>query len=247
MADREGAFALAAGGTLFLDEIGDLPLSLQPQLLRAIQEKTYKRVGSNHWQTTDFRLISATNRDLKDLMERGQFRLDLYHRISSWVFNMPPLRNRQDDILPLANHFAASACPREAPVEFDLSLRDYLLNRAYPGNVRELRQLIHRIAERHVGPGPITLGDVPEEDRLRDALLKRVWPDESFETAIEYAIALGRGLKEIRQAATETSIRIALRAEDGNLQRAAGRLGVTDRALQMRRASGKNPRERSAA
>jgi len=247
VADRDGAFALAAGRTLFLDEIGDLPLALQPQLLRAIQEKTYKRVGSNHWQTIDFRLISATNRDLNDLVERGQFRLDLYHRISSWVFNVPPLRNRGDDILPLANHFLASACPREEPVEFDLSLRDYLLNRSYPGNVRELRQLIDRIAERHVGPGRITLGDVPEEDRLRDTLLECQWPDESLETTIERAIALGVGLKHIRQVATETSIRIALRAEDGNLQRAARRLGVTDRALQMRRASGKISMRRAAA
>ena len=247
VADRDGAFALAAGGTLFLDEIGDLPLSLQPQLLRAIQDKTYKRVGSNHWQTSDFRLISATNRDLKDLVERGQFRFDLYHRISSWVFNMPPLRNRRHDILPLANHFIASAYPRETPAEFDLSLREYLLNRSYPGNIRELRQLIQRIAERHVGPGPITLGDVPEEDRLRDTLLERGWPDESLETTIEHAIALGVGLKEIRDAATETGIRIALRVEDGNLQRAARRLGVTDRALQMRRAAGKISMRRAAA
>src|SRR5437762_10837301 len=117
VSDRNGAFALAAGGTMFLDEIGDLPLALQPQLLRAIQERTYKRVGSNLWQTIDFRLVCATNRDLTDHVERGKFRLDLYHRISGWVFDLPPLRSRREDILPLANHFLASAHPQRTPIE----------------------------------------------------------------------------------------------------------------------------------
>jgi transcriptional regulator with GAF, ATPase, and Fis domain len=192
-------------------------------------------------------LICATNRDLTDLVERGQFRLDLYHRISGWVFSMPPLRSRREDIVPLANHFLASAPTSETPIEFDLSVREYLLNRSYPGNVRELRQLIHRIAGRHVGPGPITVGDIPEEDRPRDNTLQRGWPDEFLEKTIEQAVALGVGLKEIRQAATETAIRIALRSENGNLQRAARRLGVTDRALQMRRSAGKIPGQDLAA
>jgi transcriptional regulator with GAF, ATPase, and Fis domain len=232
---REGAFALAAGGTLFLDEVGELPLPLQAQLLRAVQEKTYKRVGGNVWQSTDFRLVCATNRNLVELVERGQFRLDLYHRIAGWVFRMPTLRERREDIVPLARHFMEIARPDDPPLDFDPAVTEYLLHRAFEGNVRELRQLIHRIAYRHVGAGPVTAGDIPEEDRPPAGELPRTWPDEHLERAIADAITLGVGLKEISQATTETAVRIAVQSEKGNLQRAARRLGVTDRALQMRR------------
>jgi transcriptional regulator with GAF, ATPase, and Fis domain len=231
---REGAFALAANGTLFLDEVGELPPVLQAQLLRAVQEKTYKKVGGNVWQNTDFRLVCATNRDLTELVDRGQFRLDLYHRLAGWVFRMPTLRDRREDILPLATHFL------QEPIEFDDTVREYLVNRAYPGNIRELRQLVQRIAHRHVGHGPITAGDIPQEDRPADGELQRCWPDERFEKAIADAITMGISLKEISQATTETAIRIAVQSEQGNLQRAAKLLGVTDRALQIRRASQKD-------
>ena len=102
---RDGAFALADGGTLFLDEIGELPLPLQAQLLRAVQEHTFKRVGSNTWQHTDFRLVCATNRDLSAAVAAGQFRADLYYRIAGWLCRPPPLRERKEDILHLARHF----------------------------------------------------------------------------------------------------------------------------------------------
>jgi len=101
--------------------------------------------------------------------------------------------------------------------------------------VRELRQLVQRIAHRHVGSGPITAGDIPEDDRPFDGEPLRTWPNERLEQAIADAITMGVGLKEISQATTETAIRIAVQSENGNLQRAAKRLGVTDRALQMRR------------
>jgi transcriptional regulator with GAF, ATPase, and Fis domain len=239
VAAREGAFAAADQGTLFLDEVGELPQGLQAQLLRAVQEKTYKRVGGNVWQATDFRLVSATNRDLTELVERGQFRLDLYHRLAGWVFRVPSLRERREDILPLAAHFLEGRLPGGAAPEFDDAVKDYLVNRDYPGNIRELRQLILRIAHRHVGSGPITAGDIPPEDRPAGGEVTRGWPDERLERAIEDAITRGVGLKEISQATTETAIRIAVQSEKGNLQRAARRLGVTDRALQMRRASKK--------
>jgi transcriptional regulator with GAF, ATPase, and Fis domain len=237
-AQREGAFALANGSTLFLDEIGELPLTLQTQLLRAIQEKTYKRVGGNVWHPTDFRLVCATNRDLAELVRRGQFRLDLYHRIAGWVFHMLPLRQRKEDTVPLASHFLNGIFSGEAP-EIDSAVREFLIGREYSGNVRELRQLVQRIAHRHVGPGPITVGDIPEEDRPATGKMRRAWPDEQLDRSIADAVALGASLKEIHQAAAETAIRMAVRSERGNLQRAARRLGVTDRALQMRRASGR--------
>jgi transcriptional regulator with GAF, ATPase, and Fis domain len=233
---REGAFALADGATLLLDEIGDMPLSIQAQILRSIQERTYKRVGGNVWQTANFRLVSATNRDLEDLVRRGQFRLDLYYRIAGCVFCTPPLRDRREDILPLASHFLSRILLKEAP-EFDAHLREHLLNRYYPGNVRELRQLVQRIAIRYPGTGPITAGDLSEEDRPRSSESSRIWPDQRFERSIAEAITLGTSLKEISQTAARTAIRIAVDSENGNLQRAALRLGITDRALQMRRAA----------
>jgi transcriptional regulator with GAF, ATPase, and Fis domain len=238
---REGAFSLADGGTLFLDEVGELPIALQAQLLRAVQEKTYKRVGGNVWQNTDFRLVCATNRDLAELVGKEQFRLDLYHRIAGWVFHTPPLRERRDDILPLATHFLKTSGRWETPPEFDGPVREYLLNRSYPGNIRELRQIIQRAAHRHVGPGPLTVGDIPDEDRPVDGVVTRCWPNEQLERSILEAVSLGIGLKEISQVTCDTAIRIAIQSEKGSLQRAARRLGVTDRALQMRRASGKLP------
>jgi transcriptional regulator with GAF, ATPase, and Fis domain len=105
---RDGAFALADGGTLFLDEVGELPPNLQAELLRVIQEGMYKRVGSNTWRTTNFRLVSATNRDLIEDQKAGRFRLDLYYRIAAWQFRLPPLRERREDIDLLAQNLVAS-------------------------------------------------------------------------------------------------------------------------------------------
>jgi transcriptional regulator with GAF, ATPase, and Fis domain len=237
VAAREGAFATAHGGSLFLDEVGELPMRLQAQLLRAVQERTYKRVGGNAWHRTDFRLVSATNRDLSQCIERGEFRSDLYHRIASWVFRIPPLRERRDDILPLARHALRALRPDAPSLDFDAPVRDYLINRAYPGNVRDLRQLVTRIASRHVGPGPITLGEIPDDERPRDVAAPRQWRDAEFAEGIRQALSSGAKLKEISHAAAETAIRLAVHDENGNLQVAARRLGVTDRALQMRRAA----------
>ena len=95
----------------------------------------------------------------------AQFRNDLYYRIASWVFRVPPLQERREDILPLARHFLRTFRPDNSDLDFDPAVRDYLLSRPYPGNVRDLRQLIARISSRHVGPGPITVGDIPVEER----------------------------------------------------------------------------------
>jgi len=233
-AARDGAFALADGGVLFLDEIGELPLPLQAQLLRAIQEHKYKRVGSNTWQHAVFRLVCATNRDLEDEVAKGRFRADLFYRIAGWRCKTPPLRERGDDILPLVRHFLSQLAPPGWPFELDAAVREYLLTREYPGNVRDLRQCVTRIWHRHTGPGPITIGDVPPEERQL-ATLQRVWPDCGFENAIRRALDLGMGLGRIGQAAGDLAIQLVLEQEGDNNQRAAARLGVTDRALQIRR------------
>jgi transcriptional regulator with GAF, ATPase, and Fis domain len=233
---RDGAFALADGGTLFLDEVGELPLHLQPQLLRVVQERSFKRVGGSRWGTTQFRLVCATHHELREDVERGTFRADLYHRLAAVTVRLPPLRDRPQDILPLAHSFLAQAAPGRPPPEMQPPVRDYLLRRRFPGNVRELRQLMSRIAGRHVGDGPITVGDIPEDERPSEMQPAQDWRRGDFETAIGRALCQGVGLRDISQCAAEAAIRIALSEESGNLQRAAGRLGVTDRALQLRRA-----------
>jgi transcriptional regulator with GAF, ATPase, and Fis domain len=234
---RDGAFALAKGGTVFLDEVGELPLALQAQLLRAVQEQTFKRVGGNTWFKADFRLVCATNRDLQASVQRGEFRHDLYHRIANWVFTLPPLRERTEDIVPLARHFMQQRRAGGKPLEIDATVEQCLLRRQYPGNIRELRQLVMRIMDRHVGDGAITAGDLPPLERPDDAPGFREWRDNSFMRSIGLALSSGVGMKEIGRAAEDSAIQLALREADGNLQDAASRLGVTDRALQLRRAT----------
>jgi transcriptional regulator with GAF, ATPase, and Fis domain len=234
--ERHGAVALANGGTLFLDEIGELPLPLQAQLLRVIQERTYKRVGGSTWRRSEFRLICATNRDLWDQVRRGAFRADLYYRIAGFITKLPPLRDRHEDIIPLAEHFLRQTHQNGQPPELDDAVRAYLLRREYPGNVRDLQQAVSRLTSRHSGDRTISIGCVPPEERPVVDLDDKAWLDLHFERPIKRAVLLGVGLKDIGRAAEDVAIRCVTNEEDGNLQRAARRLGVTDRALQLRRA-----------
>ncbi|MFS0757502.1 sigma 54-interacting transcriptional regulator [Noviherbaspirillum sp. 1P10PC] len=233
---REGAVAQADGGTLFLDEVGELPLPLQAQLLRAIQERTYKRLGSNTWQHSHFRLVCATNRDLEAEVARGAFRGDLYYRMAGWTFTTPPLRERSEDILPLALHFLGEADPYRVPI-MDQAVSRFLLTRDYPGNVRDLRRIVLRLARRHAGPGPITAGDIPEDERPPGQQPRENTLDKCLEAAVREALDLGIGLKDLSHLVAQSAIHTALEREQGSLHRAAHRLGVTDRALQMRCAS----------
>jgi transcriptional regulator with GAF, ATPase, and Fis domain len=230
---REGAFAHADCGTLFLDEVAELEPALQAELLRVVQEGSYKRVGSDNWRRTRFRLICATNRDVHD--DASGFRRDLYYRIAGWTFHLPSLRERTEDIMPLVHHFVAEARPDEPGLELDEPVRQLLISRDYPGNVRDLRRLVLRIVARHVGPGPVTIGDVPIEERP-DCSRPRGWREGGFEHGIRRAITSGASLREITATAAKTAVEIALDDEQGNLKRAANRLGVTPRALQLRRA-----------
>jgi transcriptional regulator with GAF, ATPase, and Fis domain len=233
---REGAFARADGGTLFLDEVGELPPGLQAELLRVVQEGTYKRVGSDTWRQTRFRLICATNRDVSD-DDGTDFRRDLYYRVAGSKFQLPSLRERCEDISALVAHFLSEARPNEPMLQVDEPVRQLLLTRDYPGNVRDLRHLVLRIAARHVGPGPITIGDVPAEERPASEPPK-FWRDPAFDSTIGRAVGSGATLREITTAAAEAAIVFAVDEAGGNLRRAAERLRVTTRALQLRRAGG---------
>jgi len=238
---RDGAFAMADGGILFLDEVGELPLPLQAQLLRVIQEHKYKRVGSNIWNPSHFRLVCATNRDLEADVANGTFRADLYYRIAAWRCRPPPLRERRSDILPLVEHFLRQLDPKGQGRPLDPAVREYLLAREYRGNVRDLRQTVARIWYRHTGPGPVTIGDVPPDERLHGT---PVWPDQPFCDAIRHAIDRGVTLSRLGQAAADLAIRTVLEQEGDNNQRAAQRLGVTDRALQIRRKAAREEAQR---
>ena len=217
-------------------------------LLRVIQEGMYKRVGSDTWRTTDFRLVCATNRDLIKEQEAGRFRLDLYYRIAAWQFRLPPLRHRPEDIEPLAASFLSRLSANGAAPDMESAVRTLLRTRDYPGNIRDLRQLVERISQRHVGPGPITVGDVPEDDRPTQACTAnsgagRVpWHVGEFENSVRKAIAVGVGLREIASVAAETAVSIALAESGGSQVRAARLLGVTPRALQLRRSAGRGVR-----
>lgn len=237
LAAREGVFSLADGGTLFLDEVGELPLTLQAALLRVIQERLYKPVGGNNWKRVQFRLVCATNRDLAEEELRGTMRSDFYFRVAAACCRLPSLNERREDIMPLVEHFLHGANFQGATHEFEPAVRDFFMLRTYRGNVRELRQLVLRMVGRHVGPGPLTLGDIPEDERPQVAeMLQGDWR-RHLKDGIRHALARGINLRDIGSGASQTAIETALDEENGNLQRAARRLGVTDRALQMRRAA----------
>ena len=144
--DRVGRFQLADGGTLFMDEVGEIPLELQGKLLRVLQEKEYEAVGDDRTRRADVRLIAATNRDLEEMVERGEFREDLYYRLSVFPIEVPPLRERREDVLQLAQHFLDEACRDFGYPPLQLSRRDAdtLVAYEWPGNVRELQNVIER-------------------------------------------------------------------------------------------------------
>jgi transcriptional regulator with GAF, ATPase, and Fis domain len=229
---RDGAFSLADHGTLFLDEVGELPLRLQAELLRVSQEGLFKRVGSNQWQKTSFRLICATNRNLKNEVEKGNFREDLFYRLSTCIIRLPPLRERKSDIPELAQSFLAEALNTDSPPLFDPQVRNFLITQNYPGNVRQLKQMVSRLAYRHSGKGPITMGDLPISDREQYAFSAQDWQGQGLKEAILQAIEDGVGLKEIKRIAGDVALNLAIEVAAGNLQEAARRLDVSDRLVQ---------------
>jgi formate hydrogenlyase transcriptional activator len=146
IAQKIGRFELADKGTLFLDEVGDIPLALQPKLLRVLQEQEFERLGSGRTHHVDVRLIAATHRDLAQMVKRNEFRSDLYYRLNVFPIVLPPLRERREDILPLLEHYVEKfSCRmgkdiRQIPNE----IRDAFKSYPWPGNIRELQNVIER-------------------------------------------------------------------------------------------------------
>lgn len=144
---KAGLFEAAHGGTLFLDEIGEMPVKMQIKLLRVLQEKTIRRVGGNVEIPVDFRLLSATNRDLEKEVKENNFREDLFYRINVVPISLPPLRQRREDIMPLVKHFIDKFCQQcgEEPKELATDVIRQLDNYGWPGNVRELENTVERL------------------------------------------------------------------------------------------------------
>jgi transcriptional regulator with GAF, ATPase, and Fis domain len=166
-ATRQGAFELADGGTLFLDEIGELPLDLQPKLLRALEQRSFRRVGGSQNVRVDIRVIAASKRNLKMEMERGKFREDLYFRLAVVPLELPPLRERRDDIPVLVSslleRIAEGDSAGDTPTRLAKDAIDALVAHDWPGNVRELRNVLERAAylSRATGYDEVQLGMVP--------------------------------------------------------------------------------------
>ena len=219
---REGRFKLADRGTIFLDEIGEMSPTMQAKLLRVLQEKEIQRVGGEETIQVDVRIIAATNRDLEDEVDQGRFREDLFYRLNVMPLKVPPLRERQEDIPLLAQHFMKKFAEknRKTVKGFVPLAMDMLLNYEWPGNVRELENAIERAVI-------LLTGEHITEQQLPLNITEK-YPDLTTQPAPGVKVTDGsRSLEEIeKEAILET-----LKASGGNKAEAARRLGITRKTL----------------
>ncbi|MCL6543933.1 MAG: sigma-54 dependent transcriptional regulator [Bryobacteraceae bacterium] len=220
VASKPGKFELADTGTAFLDEIGDVPGPIQVKLLRVLQEREFERLGSNKTRQIDVRIIAATNRDLRAALEEGTFREDLYYRLNVVPINIPPLRERKEDIPFLAEHFVRKLAPELGSTATSISEAaiQKLMEYHWPGNVRELENVIERSLV-------LCSGTVLEPSDIK----LEASPRAVKSSAVPF-LPEGYTLEEYEQAL----IREALRRADGNKSQAARLLGLTRNALRYR-------------
>jgi PAS domain S-box-containing protein len=208
---KPGKFELADTGSLFLDEIGDLPLEMQPKLLRALEEKEFERVGGNAVIRSDFRLIAASNQDIEGMVKSGEFRADLYYRLNVVPLHIPALREREDDIVLLARHLLQQVIGASEPiVEFTPEAEAVLQKHNWPGNVRELNNVIERTIATLDG-NSITPGDLPFY------LFRNNESQPSSQSSL---------LRDVVAKAEKNAIQEALKMTDYNKVSAATLLGI---------------------
>lgn len=222
LSTRKGRFEAAEGGTLFLDEIGDIPLSTQVKILRSIENKEIERIGSNLPIKVDFRLICATNKDLNEEIAQKNFREDLYYRISTVTIEIPPLRDRKED-LPMLIDFFVKRSQEELKKKInhiDADLMNVLMEYNYPGNIRELRNIIERLIVMAEG----------DEITLRDAEKYSIFSNvRESNLDIEYSKDIS--LKEVRAIAERKHIMDVLKANNFNMDIASQILQISSRQL----------------
>jgi len=218
--DKRGLFEEAAGGTLFLDEIGELPLALQAKLLRVLQERELRPLGGTRARPVDVRVVAATNRELRHEVGAGRFRDDLYYRLAVFPISVPPLRERPEDVLPLARHFLALHGPREGRPGCTLAreAENLLLSHGWPGNVRELENEVQRA---------LALAE-PGEPLSPDHFSERV---SAVRLPVEAVGPADEPLRETLARIEAWLIRQALDAHGGRRAATARRLGITREGL----------------
>jgi len=217
---RMGRFEAANKGTLFIDEIGDLELTCQAKLLRVLENRSVSPVGSNDSRKIDVRVIAATNRNLEKMVADGEFREDLYYRLNVISIQLPPLRKRPEDIMPLVNHFLEQFCRESGKptLAIDDELAEYLQGYEWPGNIRQLRNCVESMVVL-AASDRLTLDDLPTMVRKRESA-----------TQIRFKIPLDFTLEDVEQIAVQQT----LDRFDGNRTRAAQSLGISVRTLQRR-------------
>ena len=237
---RAGRFELANGGTLFLDEIGDMPLPMQVKLLRVLQERTFERVGSNKTQSADVRIIAATHKNLESMIEVGAFREDLYYRLNVFPIEMAPLRERVEDIPLLMNELISRMeHEKRGSIRFNSGAIMSLCSHAWPGNVRDLANLVERMAIMHPY-GVIGVAELPKKfryvddedeqlvDSLRSDMEERVAINNATPDFVASAILPPEGLdlKDYLGGLEQVLIQQALDDANGIVARAAERLRI---------------------
>jgi DNA-binding NtrC family response regulator len=229
---KPGRFELAHKGTLFLDEVGDLPKDMQVKLLRVIQDQEFERVGGLRTIKVDVRLITATNRDLMQDVKEQRFREDLYYRLNVLPIHVPPLRERQRDIPLLVDYFIDKFNSKlgKSVTGVDQQVRDLLMNYRWPGNIRQLENVIERLVLLAQGPA-LTLSDLPPE------VVSGIDSESGFPRAEEPDVT-GKSFKDIIRRSTEEiekqMIVKTLDACGGNVSRAAKDLGLSRKGLQLK-------------
>ncbi len=221
---RPGRFELAHKGTIFLDEIGEMPLTLQVKLLRVLQERCFERVGGIKTIRVDIRVIAATNTDLEDMVKKGNFREDLYYRLNVVPIEVPPLRNRLEDLEPLVKHFLSYFCTsREVPLKkISEEAMQCFYEYNWPGNVRELENLLERLVILVEGE-EITLDDLPPRFKSRKELPPGDLPTEFPSTGISLKA-------EVEKYETQLIFK-ALEKANGVKSKAARLLGINRTTL----------------
>lgn len=219
--DKIGHFEEANGGTIFLDEIGNLSYDVQVNLLRAIQERKIRRIGSTQETSIDVRIISATNEDLKNALKTGEFREDLYHRLNEFSINLPPLRERKEDLLDFVNYFKDKAAQEfgKQDILFDQSVIDVFKRYEWPGNIREMKNVVRRavlLASNNI----VTTDSLPEE--MLESSLTPLSSTSSSETI---------DLKSIKEKSEQELIISTIVKAKYNKSQAAKLLGIDRKTL----------------